>query len=490
MLCAIPFWSGDVESVRILLNWINRLGGCRNHETVLVADAGVGWHDVMDLVNLAEDSFSSVEVIAADDSQIGWPQGPNWLFRTAAKYAKERGESFFLLEPDAVPLKPGWLDQLEIEYAASGKPFMGALLDCEQPGLPSRYLAGVACYPSNAIDIIGPALDERPHIAWDISSAEAIMPQAANSPHIQHFWGNHRQSPVFVSHRAHNGPANLMTQGDIWKDALVFHRNKDGSLIRMLGGEAPYIVAHGGDVGDLIYGLPAMKVLGQCRLVVHWHPVREGFNAQKFAKIYPLLAIQPYLHSVVFQHECPETPWNFNRFRPWNWERRATRIESLAQSQLRIFNLPEAVLQEQWLCVDEPVFSENKKVVFHRSFRYRNRNFPWKEILAKYGRYAVFVGMPDEHQNFCAEIGPVDYFPTEDYLELARVIAGAVLFVGNQSCPYAIAEGLKQNAILETCPGCEDCQFYRPNLQNDPQGRIHLYNLEDLERIANLNRAA
>lgn len=490
MLCAIPFWCGDVEAVRILLNWIERLGGCRNHEAVLVADAGVSWFDCMDLSKLAAGCFRHTELVATDDPQHGWPQGPNWLFRTAARYAKQRGQPFFFLEPDAVPLKPGWFDQLVAEYTASGKPFMGALLDCEQAGLPNRYLAGVACYPAHAIDIIGPPLEDRPHIAWDVAAAEAVVPHAINSPRIQHVWGNYRQSPVFAEHRAHNGPANVLTRGDLWGEALVFHRNKDGSLIRLLGGDAPHFVAHGGDVGDLIYGLAAMKVLGQCRLALHWHPVREGFSLPKFEKIYPLLAMQPYLSSVFFQHERPEAAMDFNRFRQWNWERRAGRLESLAQSHLRVFNLPEVVLQEQWLCVDQPTVIPGKKVVFNRTHRYRNNNFPWKSIQAQYGSQAVFVGTPHEYDAFCKEVGPVDYQPTADYLELARVIAGSVLFVGNQSCSYAMAEAMKQNAILEVCPGCEDCQFCRPNLQNDPKGNVFLYRLEDLERVANLNRAA
>lgn len=490
MLCLIPFYSGDVEATRILLNWIKQLGGCKKHDCTLVVDADVQWSEAMTLWRMADEIFASAEMIATDDPQSGWPQGPNWLFRTGACHAKERNAPFFWLEPDAIPLKSGWLDVLEAEYGSCGKPFMGAVLDCDQPGLPTRYLAGVAVYPPNAIDLIGPPLENRPHIAWDVAAADAVVPHSANSMRLQHFWGMARQSPTFTEVRPHNGQNNSLSKSDLWPDAVVFHRNKDGSLVRMLGGEAPHWVAHGGDVGDLIYGLAAMKTMGYCRLTLHWHPVREGFNPDKFMKLYPLLAIQPYLSGVNFKHERPEPAIDMNKFRQWNWDRRnGRRIESIAQSHLRFLNLPEKVLLEQWLCVDEPVVIPGKKVVFNRTHRYRNHRFPWQSIYAQYGRQAVFVGLPQEHEDFCKEVGPVDYFPTNNYLDLARVIAGAVLFVGNQSCSYAMAEGLKQNAILEVCPGCEDCQFYRANLQNDPYGKVFLYKLEDLERVATLSRA-
>ncbi len=51
--------------------------------------------------------------------------------------------------------------------------------------------------------------------------------------------------------------------------------------------------------------------------------------------------------------------------------------------------------------------------------------------------------------------------PTANLLEVARVIAGSRLFVGNQSCPAAIAEGLKHPMILEVFPTMANCCFER-----------------------------
>jgi hypothetical protein len=88
--------------------------------------------------------------------------------------------------------------------------------------------------------------------------------------------------------------------------------------------------------------------------------------------------------------------------------------------------------------------------------------------------------MPKEHEAFTKTVGPIEHYPTADYLELARVIAGCSLFIGNQSCPYAMAEGLKKNAILESFYHAPDCQFSRPNVQNHVTGRIKVVPLDEI----------
>jgi ADP-heptose:LPS heptosyltransferase len=44
------------------------------------------------------------------------------------------------------------------------------------------------------------------------------------------------------------------------------------------------------------------------------------------------------------------------------------------------------------------------------------------------------------------------YAECSDFLQLARVVKSARLFIGNQSFPYALAEALKVPRILEVCP--------------------------------------
>ena len=98
---------------------------------------------------------------------------------------------------------------------------------------------------------------------------------------------------------------------------------------------------------------------------------------------------------------------------------------------------------------------------FHLSRRYRNPGFPWKRVYARYGREAVMVGTPPEHAEFCAAVGPVSYVYTPTFLELAQVVAGCALFVGNQSGPLAVAIGLRKRFVQEVCLTDPNCYWER-----------------------------
>jgi ADP-heptose:LPS heptosyltransferase len=55
----------------------------------------------------------------------------------------------------------------------------------------------------------------------------------------------------------------------------------------------------------------------------------------------------------------------------------------------------------------------------------------------------------------------VPHQPTSNLLEAARVIAGADLFVGNQSCCFWIAEAMKKKLVLEVWPQGPNSNVFR-----------------------------
>lgn len=488
MIAVIPFCSADEREAKKLLEWILELGGCRNHSCLLVVDAEVDWSVGREALTIANKAFRSAKIIATHKQFDGpWPLPQNQMFRFTAEYVETHiKESWLWLEPDAIPLCPKWLETLDAEYQVVGKPYMGKVMPFEngKPLMPSTVLGGVAIYPAKTFSELGNCILTRINTAWDVTSSFLTVPQAHDTGLIHWLWGMPGNPPRFAENAiAHT---NVFSIRQLNPGAVLFHRNKDGTLIHLLSRKyfpEKYInvFAHGGDVGDLMYGLPAMKAIGVGMLILHHHPVREPFSEVKFEKIAPLLRLQPYFTDVQFQHDVPNTKWNFNPFRQRNWAfRNGKNPESLCQSHFRIFGLPEAAISEPWLTVDTPTRIPNYPVVFHRSPRYHNGKFPWKQVYQAYGRSAVFVGMPKEHQEFSQAVGRIEYYPTADYLELARVIAGCSLFIGNQSCPYAMAEGLKKNAILEAFYHAADCQFSRPNLQNHLTGRIRIMPLEEI----------
>ena len=144
-------------------------------------------------------------------------------------------------------------------------------------------------------------------------------------------------------------------------------------------------------------------------------------------------------------------------------------------------SVPYEVLNEKWLTVEPnrvaPVVVSRAGPGREHHHVYQNPSFPWHKVWKKYGKQAVFIGTPVEHAVFCASCGEVKYQPTADLYEAARVISGCDLFIGNQSCPHAIAEGLKKNIILEVWEAGPNCLVYRPGVIH---GRKHDMELPDL----------
>lgn len=231
MLCVFPFFEGDAAKLHDLLEFIGQLGGCQEYNALLVADHGVQWGTAVDLLALANKAFRATNLISTDESVIGWPQGANSLWLKAASYAQEKDVSWLLLEPDAIPLKRGWLVSID---KMRGSGYFGHVYDCHQPGLPPQVLSGVAVYCSDALSLIGPCVAANPTRAWDVSSAEVILRRTTPTKLIHHFWGEVGLPPTFVETKTEGSPRNAFTLDHLPAEAVLFHRNKDGTLMSLL----------------------------------------------------------------------------------------------------------------------------------------------------------------------------------------------------------------------------------------------------------------
>jgi hypothetical protein len=343
-------------------------------------------------------------------------------------------------------------------------------------------MEGVAVYSPNAYSEISASIN--PDVSWTNTTANATVPRCHNTPLIHHVWGENGNPPMFSNH-AIPGTC-VMNLNAIRPEAAVFHRSKDGTLIKLLkeklGIHSPTWVekettfGHGGDVGDLIYGLCAIKAFGGGRLALFPHSVREAFTAEKAARLMPLLAVQPYITDVGFE-DCPVTPFgsndkpksvdvNLNKFRELQFSRRHNGLwENISETHLRLLGLPlNHANNGPWIHLEKTEEVPGKPVIINRTERYNNPNFPWQKIVDRYRHRIAFVGSAKEHYDFQRQFGQVSYMPTPEILDLAKVIGGAKLFIGNQSTPYALAEGMKKPAILECCEWCPDCVFNRSDL--------------------------
>jgi hypothetical protein len=214
---------------------------------------------------------------------------------------------------------------------------------------------------------------------------------------------------------------------------------------------------HSGDLGDIIFSLPTVRALGGG--VLYLDPKEEPlvtwsgglFNNTKLNKkgiesIRELLESQEYIDEVRYW-EGEEVDYNLDQFRLH------IRYNNLSDSHLTAFNLPVEERDTPWLQVSSSVINDlDKDVVIARSCRYHSNYSFWETIDRTIVEKAFFLGFKKEYEYFKYTYPHMKGVPrkeVDNLLEMAQIINGADLFIGNQGLPHAIAEGLKKPLINE-----------------------------------------
>ena len=238
---------------------------------------------------------------------------------------------------------------------------------------------------------------------------------------------------------------------------------------------------HSGNAGDIIYSLPAVKALGAEHFIMNTSN-SPGFGArfldEKTAlSLMPLLLSQPYIKrvSVVFMHNpfppyfktengifivtpipleymdgyLTEVDFILDKFRLTD-----TNNNHLALSYAQVFGL-SLNPAEKWMFIENDIENANtgKKLpnivlAFTPRYRSKNKDF-WAAALEGFKNKCNIAAVGTKNDFDCVS-GIADNFITcADFLELADIINGAGLFIGNPSMPYAVAEGLKVPRIIE-----------------------------------------
>jgi ADP-heptose:LPS heptosyltransferase len=240
---------------------------------------------------------------------------------------------------------------------------------------------------------------------------------------------------------------------------------------------------HSGDLGDIIYSLLFVKAVGGGNFYVGpdstW-PTNSKLNPERYRFILPLLRQQAYIRKADYCAKVPSwTSYDLNKMRElWFDHPKKARlgVTNLFECYPARFGRPSVSAKDPWLSVPGTIIDLDRPVVIHRSERYRNDRFPWKEVVRRYAYRLRFVGLESEYREWINTWGNVaTYRPVKDGLELAQVIAGAKLFIGNQSFPNSLALGLGTPVIQEAAPGAADCKIARGNAQyfESPHDRIN-----------------
>jgi hypothetical protein len=229
------------------------------------------------------------------------------------------------------------------------------------------------------------------------------------------------------------------------------------------------IFSTAGDCGAIIYSLPAVRALGGGAIRLFPAAYTTARMTPALAQsLATLLRCQPYIMSCEFA-ERPEGT-NLD-----NWRQRYRSDLNIAECVCQSMGVPAPPPEELWLTMPRP--RKVARVLFHRSARYHNWAFPWPRVYEKYGQEAAVVGTADEHRDFCAYLGPLPHVATPTFFDLAEVIAGCELFVGNQSAPMAVALGLGRPLVQEVCLMAPNCFWERRNATYGYDASVELPNL-------------
>ena len=248
---------------------------------------------------------------------------------------------------------------------------------------------------------------------------------------------------------------------------------------------------HSGTLGDLIYSLSIVKKMSQgnamflvalnnienCVAQYGYRPDevdpahRGRFTVQDYGWLRPLLKRQSYIKEVgTWSLGIMDPDVDLDRFR-------GTLFRGFegnyVEAYHRAFDLPFLMsdYDTPWLEADAQTVAP---IVVSRTARYQDPagDAKWRDMVKDIdlAGSAVFLGTATEHQAFEQAVGKtIPYYKTQDFLELANIVAGAELVMANQNFVYSLAMGLGKSTVLETIKikplQNNECFFPRTNTQ-------------------------
>jgi hypothetical protein len=222
-----------------------------------------------------------------------------------------------------------------------------------------------------------------------------------------------------------------------------------------VGDKTEYHFKHSGNAGDIIYALPAIFQLSHSK-PIHLHlqtgqPGKYGIaghplgnimlNDKMVEMLSPLLLAHPKI-TTCDKYSTQPIDYDLDYIRKYPFQLNKGNI---IHWYFWAFGV-SANESKPWLNI-VPDFSFNNAIVLARSKRYNSPGIQFS-FLNKYERI-VFVGVNEEYELMKKQIPSLQFQPVKNFLEMATIIAGSRLFIGNQSFPFAIAEALKVKRVLE-----------------------------------------
>jgi D-ribose pyranose/furanose isomerase RbsD len=251
MNIVFAYHNGDAELALLSAKAITAFGINMRHKATVCAtnDSAL----LFDIIEELKKSFPEVGRIIAQDGYNGWPLGPNQMFSDAASQCYAVNEPWMFWEPDCVPMKQGWADDLEAEFrkepAILGHQYEGGMATNGKNIY--KMIVGSAIYPPNFLDFCPSARSlDNYNLAyrsagtipepWDVRCRWNFMAIGRDCPLLRTYWKsvNYQWKDGKIVFFAEDPEAQAV-QGVTCPDrvisskAVVIHGCKDGSLHKM-----------------------------------------------------------------------------------------------------------------------------------------------------------------------------------------------------------------------------------------------------------------
>ena len=251
MNIVFAYHNGDAELALLSAKAITSFGINMRHKATVCATNDTAL--LFDIIEELKKSFPEVKRIIAQDGYNGWPLGPNQMFSDAAAQCYSVNEPWMFWEPDCVPMKSGWADDLETEFrkepAILGHQYEGGVAINGKNIY--KMIVGSAVYPPNFLDFCPSARSlDNYNLAyrqagtmpdpWDVRCRWNFMAIGRDCPLMRTYWRsvNYQWKDgkiVFFAEDPESQAIQGVTCPDrvISSQAVVIHGCKDGSLHKM-----------------------------------------------------------------------------------------------------------------------------------------------------------------------------------------------------------------------------------------------------------------
>jgi hypothetical protein len=251
MNIAFSYHNGDADLAMESAKAITSMGINMRHKATLCCTKDT--FGASDIIHELKKSFPEVDQLFVQDGFDGWPLGPNQMFADVAAAMYASGVPFYFWEPDCVPMKEGWVDDLDAEYHRK----VGIMGHLYEGGMASngkniyKMIVGSAVYPPNFLEFCPSAQSLSTYNLayknagaipepWDVRCRWNFMAIGRDTPLIRTYWKsvNYQWKDgkiVFFAEDPEAQAVQGVTCPDmiISSQAVVIHGCKDGSLHKM-----------------------------------------------------------------------------------------------------------------------------------------------------------------------------------------------------------------------------------------------------------------